>query len=59
MTWNTSITLACFHVKTVCGEIKKQESEIQEIQLFSLKELPHPLAFEHERMIKDYLSSKK
>lgn len=49
----------CFLVKTVGGEIKKQESEIQEIQLFSLKELPHPLAFEHDKMIKDYLSSKK
>ena len=30
----------CFLVKTVGGEIKRQESEIQEIQLFSLKELP-------------------
>jgi len=49
----------CFLVKTVGGEIKKQESEIQEIQLFSLKELPQPLAFEHDKMIKDYLSSKK
>jgi 8-oxo-dGTP diphosphatase len=49
----------CFLVKTVGGEIKRQESEIQEIQLFSLKELPYPLAFEHERMIKDYLNNKR
>jgi 8-oxo-dGTP diphosphatase len=49
----------CFLVKTVGGETKKQESEIQEIQLFSLKELPDPLAFEHDKMIKDYLISKK
>jgi 8-oxo-dGTP diphosphatase len=49
----------CFLVKTVGGEIKRQESEIQEIQLFSLKELPYPLAFEHDRMIKDYLNNKR
>ncbi len=49
----------CFLVKTVGGEIKRQESEIQEIQLFSLKELPYPLAFEHERMVKDYLNNKR
>ncbi len=44
----------CFVVKPVGGEIKKQESEIQEIKLFSLNELPKPLAFEHDQMIKDY-----
>jgi len=48
----------CFLVKTIGGEIKRQESEIQEIQLFSLKELPHPLAFEHDKMIKDCLNNK-
>ena len=47
----------CFVVKKVGGEIKKQDSEIQEIQLFSLKQLPEPLAFEHDLMIKDYLKS--
>jgi 8-oxo-dGTP diphosphatase len=45
----------CFLVKPVGGEIKKQESEIQDIQLFSLTALPKPLAFEHDQMIKDYL----
>jgi len=49
----------CFLVKTVGGEIKRQESEIQEIQLFSLKELPYPLAFEHNLMIKDFLNNKR
>jgi len=49
----------CFVVKPVGGEIKKQESEIQEIKLFSLNELPKPLAFEHELMIKDYLHISK
>lgn len=45
----------CFVVAPISGEIKKQESEIREIRLFSLNVLPKPLAFEHEKMIKDYL----
>jgi 8-oxo-dGTP diphosphatase len=45
----------CFVVKPVGGEVKRQESEIQEIKLFGLGELPAPLAFEHDQMIKDYL----
>ncbi|MCX8153869.1 MAG: NUDIX hydrolase [Candidatus Bathyarchaeota archaeon] len=45
----------CFLVNVVGGEIKKQDSEIEEIQLFSLSDLPQPLAFEHSQMIKDYL----
>jgi 8-oxo-dGTP diphosphatase len=49
----------CFVVKPVGGEIKKQESEIQEIKLFSLNELPKPLAFVHEEMIKDYVDASK
>ena len=48
----------CFVVKAVGGKIRRQESEIQEIQLFSLKALPKPLAFEHDKMITDYLSQK-
>ena len=46
----------CFVVKVVGGEIKRQESEIQDIKLFSLNSLPKPLAFEHDKMIRDYLS---
>ena len=49
----------CFLVKPVGGEIKKQDSEVQEIQLFSLNDLPQPLAFEHEEMIKDYVKKQK
>jgi 8-oxo-dGTP diphosphatase len=49
----------CFLVKRVGGEIKRQESEIQDIQLFSLKELPMPLGFEHDKMINDYLTNKR
>ena len=49
----------CFLVKIVGGEIKRQESEIQEIQFFNLNEPPCPLAFEHDKMIQDYLSKKE
>jgi ADP-ribose pyrophosphatase YjhB (NUDIX family) len=45
----------CFLVKVVGGEMKRQESEIQDIQRFGLKDLPDHLAFEHEKMINDYL----
>jgi len=50
---------ACFLVKVVGGEIKKQESEIEEIRLFSLNAVPAALAFEHAQMINDYLAIKK
>jgi 8-oxo-dGTP diphosphatase len=50
---------ACFLVKVVGGEIKKQESEIKEIKLFSLNAVPTALAFEHAQMIKDYLTTRK
>lgn len=49
----------CFVVEVVGGEIQRQESEIQEIKLFSLKALPKPLAFEHDKMIIDYLAAGK
>jgi 8-oxo-dGTP diphosphatase len=49
----------CFVVKVVGGETKKQDSEIQEIKLFSLEEMPNPLAFEHSQMIQDYLKTIK
>jgi 8-oxo-dGTP diphosphatase len=45
---------ACFVVKAVGGQVVKQESEVQEIGLFSLNALPSPLAFEHDQMINDY-----
>jgi len=50
---------ACFLVKIVGGEIKKQESEIEEIKLFSLNGLPETLAFEHAQMIKDYATKRE
>ena len=50
---------ACFLVKTVGGEIKKQESEIEEIKLFSLSDIPRTMAFEHAQMIKDYIAMRR
>ena len=50
---------SCFVVKVVGGETRKQDSEIQEIQLFSLDDLPSPLAFEHDQMIQDYKKTQK
>jgi 8-oxo-dGTP diphosphatase len=49
----------CFVVQPVKGEIKKQESEVQEIALFTLNALPQPLAFEHDKMIADYIQTLK
>ncbi len=45
---------ACFLVKPVGGEIRRQESEIEEIELANLEEIPKELAFEQQRMIRDY-----
>jgi len=47
---------ACFLVKVVDGEVKKQESEIEAINLFSLTALPPVLAFEHAQMVKDFVA---
>ncbi|MBN1244191.1 NUDIX hydrolase [Candidatus Bathyarchaeota archaeon] len=47
---------ACFLVKTLSREIRKQESEIEEIKLFSLDEVPTTLAFEHAQMIRDFVA---
>jgi 8-oxo-dGTP diphosphatase len=49
----------CFLVKIVSREIKKQESEIEDIKLFSLNEIPEALAFEHAQMIKDYIAMRQ
>jgi len=49
----------CFQVRVTGGEIKRQESEIQEIHLFRISKLPHPLAFVHDKMIEDYLIRKE
>ncbi len=46
----------CFLTKPVGGEVKKQETEIAEIKLFSLSALPE-LAFEHIQMVKDCVAT--
>jgi 8-oxo-dGTP diphosphatase len=48
----------CFLVKVVGGEIMRQKGEVQEISLFSLSDLPEPLAFVHSSMVKDYVTQK-
>jgi 8-oxo-dGTP diphosphatase len=50
---------ACFLVKVVGGKIKKQQSEIEDIQLFSFDDIPKPLAFVHNQMVNDYLASRE
>ena len=50
---------ACFLVKVVGGEIMRQESEIEEVKLFSLDDVPAALAFEHAQMLKDYITKRK
>ena len=50
---------ACFLMKVVGGELKRQESEIQEIQLFSFEDIPQNLAFVHNDMVKDFLASRE
>jgi 8-oxo-dGTP diphosphatase len=45
---------ACFLVKIVGGEIQKQENEIESVKFFSLDSIPETLAFEHNKMVKDY-----
>jgi 8-oxo-dGTP diphosphatase len=47
---------ACFLVKVTGGTLARQESEIAEIRLFLLDALPEVLAFEHMRMVKDYVA---
>lgn len=50
---------ACFRVKPIGGEIKRQVEEIERIELFDLKDIPTKLAFEHESMIRDYMRIRK
>lgn len=49
---------ACFLVKVVGGEIRKQQGEIQEIKLFSIGDVPENLAFVHNHMVRDYSASR-
>lgn len=50
---------ACFLVRPVSGEVKRQESEIEEIRIVNLTEIPAELAFEHSKMIQDYTALKQ
>ncbi len=48
----------CFLVKVIGGEEKKQDSEIKDMKLFDLNNVPSPLAFKHREMIDDYLRTR-
>ena len=50
---------ACFLVKPIGGEAKRQVSEISEIKFSSFDKIPDTLAFEHSRMLRDYIHSRK
>jgi len=50
---------ACFLVKIVGGKLKRQENEIGALRFFSLESIPKVIAFEHNTMIKDYITSLK
>lgn len=45
----------CFLARPIGGAVKKQEEEIEEIDLFTVENLPEELAFEHSNMMKDYV----
>lgn len=47
---------ACFLVRPVAGEIRRQESEIEEIRPVDVEEIPIELAFEHSKMLHDYIT---
>ncbi len=47
---------ACFVVRYIGGELRKQESEISDIKVFRLWEIPDRLAFEHAQMLRDFVS---
>ncbi len=47
----------CFLVNPIGGKIKMQEKEIAEIKIFSLRDVPQKLAFEHSKMLKDFEDS--
>ena len=50
---------ACFLVRSISGEIRRQESEIEEIRLLNVTEIPTDLAFEHSKMLQDYIALKQ
>jgi 8-oxo-dGTP diphosphatase len=49
---------SCFVMKPYGGKMAKQETEVSEIGFFPANSLP-PLAFEHAKMVTDYLIQSK
>lgn len=50
---------ACFLVKPIEGNIDRQETEVEEIRMVDLKNIPEKLAFEHATMINDYMRTRR
>lgn len=48
-----------FLVQPLNNDFKKQEDEIKDIRLFNINEVPEILAFEHKKIIEDYVKSGK
>ena len=46
----------CFLVRPVAGRIRRQESEIEETRQVDVEEIPTELAFEHSKMLHDYIT---
>ncbi len=50
---------ACFLARPAGGEITRQQSEIAEVKLFSLYQVPQVMAFVHADMIRDFVSQER
>jgi 8-oxo-dGTP diphosphatase len=49
----------CFLVRPIGKEIRIQESEVAKAKMFKISDIPEKMAFEHSRMIKDFIIFKK
>jgi 8-oxo-dGTP pyrophosphatase MutT (NUDIX family) len=49
----------CFVVRPIAGKIKRQESEVEDIELFNVERLPEKIAFKHKCMVRDYILQRK
>ncbi|HAV15071.1 MAG TPA: hypothetical protein DCX25_01965 [Candidatus Pacebacteria bacterium] len=47
----------CFIATGLSGELKKQDEEIEDIQWFSFDKLPEKIAFDHKKVIDEYVKT--
>ena len=50
---------ACFLSEPMEGQVTEQESEVSEIQLFKINEIPKVMAFVHAKMIEDFINQEE